>query len=314
MWAIALRALAQDASDAREVEDFFLELQDEPTWAEKFDDNYASVFNNEEEKLVTEMYSSVIVAWSKQGTINRRVKRRIQYWENELKKYRDGALSLNLAAQVALVTMYSGASDPLSCEEYVNELYRDYEIGKIACPPDTIMCNMVLNAWAKKSNGSRAAAFFEERINEPDAVSYNTVINAFARQGQLDKAEEWACKLIASFTEKSEESLRPQQSTFTVLLAAWRRSKDPSAGERAEKILRQMHQLYDSDILLSKPNSKSYQTVLDTWEKSSRIDAAQKAEELIVSSPDYNKDKKLLKKVKYIKSRHRKRVQMANEK
>jgi pentatricopeptide repeat protein len=316
MWAIAMRALAQEGSDAPEVEDLFLQLQHEPSWAEKFDQNNGSVFDDEEEKLVVEMYSSIIVAWSKQGNLNRRLKRRIQHWKNELSKYQEGALSLNLAAQVALVTMYSEAGDPLSCEQYVNDLFRDYDEGKIVSPPDTIMCNMVLNAWAKKSNGLRAASFFEERIKEPDAVSYNTVINAFARQGQLESAEEWACKLIALFIENPVEFRRPEQATFTVLLAAWRRSKNPNAAERAEKILRQMHQLYENDILLIKPNFKSYQTVLDTWEKSSQLDAAQKAEEFLLSSSDYKTDKRLVKKVRYIKSRHEKRnrrLQKENE-
>jgi CRISPR/Cas system type I-B associated protein Csh2 (Cas7 group RAMP superfamily) len=99
-------------------------------------------------------------------------------------------------------------------------------------------------------------------------------------------------------------------------LAAWRRSKNPNAAERAEKILRQMHQLYENDILLIKPNFKSYQTVLDTWEKSSQLDAAQKAEEFLLSSSDYKTDKRLVKKVRYIKSRHEKRnrrLQKENE-
>jgi pentatricopeptide repeat protein len=316
MWAIAMRALAQEGSDALEVEDFFRQLQDEPSWAEKFAHNNGSVFDDDEEKLVVEMYSSIIVAWCKEGNLNRRVKRRIQHWKDELSKFQEGALSLNLAAQVALVTMYSEAGDPLSCEQYVNDLFRDYSEGKIVTPPDTIMCNMVLNAWAKKSDGLRAASFFEERIEEPDAVSYNTVINAFARQGQLESAEEWACKLTALFIKNPVEFRRPQHATFTVLLAAWRRSKRPNAAERAEKVLGQMHQLYENDILLSKPNLKSYQTVLDTWEKSSRLDAAQKAEAFLLSSSDYKTDKRLLNKVRYIKSRHEKRnrrLQKGNE-
>ena len=307
IWAIVIRGLAQEGADATAVEDLFLQLQDEHVWTVKFDPDNASVFDAEEEKLVVEMYSSMIVAWSKQGKFNRRVKRRIQHWKNELNTYREGALSLNLAAQVALVTMYCEAGDPQSSEQHVNDLFRAFEEGRIASPPDTIMCNMVLNAWAKKKNGLRAAAFFKEIIKEPDVVSYNTVINAFAKQGQLERAEEWTSALIASFVNNPIESLRPQHATFTVLLAAWRRSKHPDAAERAEKILKQMHQLHDNDILLSKPNSKSYQTVLDTWEKSMRLNAAKRAEELIFSSSEHKTNKRLLKKVRYIKSRHEKR-------
>ena len=307
MWAIVMRALAQEGSEAPDVEEIFLQFQDEQSWKEKFDQSNTSAFDDKEEKLVVEMYSSMIVAWSKQGNVNRRVKRRIKYWTEELEKYREGSLSLNLAAQVALVTMYCDARDPANAEQYVNGLELAYQKGRIVSPPDTIMCNMVLNAWAKQNNGLRAAAFFEERIQEPDAVSYNTVINAYARQGQLEKAEQWACKLIASFIENPDESRRPQQATFTVLLAAWRRSRHPNAAERAEKVLTQMQQLYDNNILLSKPNLKSYQTVLDTWEKSNDSDAAQKAENFLLSSSDFKTNKRLVEKMRYIKSRHRKR-------
>ena len=313
MWAIAIRGLAQEGADAVEVENLLQQLKKDPSWAEKFDPENSSIFDQEEEKLIVEIYSSIIVSWSKQGRFNRQVKRRINHWKNELNSYREGALSLNLAAQVALVTMYCDAGDPLSSEEYVNDLFREYEEGKNSTPPDTIMCNMVLNAWSKKNNGSRAAAFFENRIKEPDDVSYNTVINAFAKQGQLEKAEEWASALIDSFTKNPVESLRPKQSTFTVLLAGWRRSKHPEAAERAQKTLEQMLELHETDVLLSKPNAKSYQTVLDTWEKSNRLDAAQRAEELILSSSEFKADKKLLKKVRYIKSKHEKRIHTIQE-
>ena len=119
--------------------------------------------------------------------------------------------------------------------------------------------------------------------------------------------------MIDSFTKNPVESLRPKQSTFTVLLAGWRRSKHPEAAERAQKTLEQMLELHETDVLLSKPNAKSYQTVLDTWEKSNRLDAAQRAEELILSSSEFKADKKLLKKVRYIKSKHEKRIHAIQE-
>jgi len=312
LWAIAIRALSQEKPDASEAEDLFLELRDEPSWKEKFDqqhsDDSSSVFSDEEEKIITEIYSSLVVAWSRQRNLNRKVKRRIEHWTRELDGYRDGALCLNLAARVALVRMYREAGDPLGAEDYVVGLFRDHENGTIASPPDTMLCNMVLNAWAQKKNGLRAARFFRDRITDPDVVSYNTVINAYARQGQLDRAEEWACLLVSSFADHPVESRRPQQATFTVLLAAWRRSRHPDAAERAEKILRQMHELCDKGVLVGRPELKSYQTVLDTWEKSSQSDAAQRAEEFLRSAPNYfQTNQRLVEKVRYIRSRHNKR-------
>eukprot|EP00536_Pseudo-nitzschia_multiseries_P003148 jgi/Psemu1/185238/e_gw1.47.54.1 len=305
LWAIVLRALSQEEAGAGAVEDCFGQLKEDPLWKETFDPSNPAVVDTEAEKLLVEIYSSIVVAWCKEGASDPGAKQRIQHWTEELEHYRDGALSLNLAAHVALVTMYCHTGDPLSAEQYVNGLQSAYEEGRISSPPDTMLCNMVLNAWAQKGNGSRAVSFFESNLKEPDAVSYNTVINAFARQGRLDEAEEWACKLVASFLEHPVESRRPQQATFTVLLAAWRRSRHPNAAERAEKVLAQMNELCDNDILLSKPNAKSYQTVLDAWGKSRRGDAAQRAERLVVSS-GFDMNKKLRKKLKDIRSRQRK--------
>lgn len=129
----------------------------------------------------------------------------------------------------------------------------------------------------------------------------------------MAKAEQWAYELVASFCENSLESRRPQQATFTVILAAWRRSKDRNAAERATKVLMQMHQLYDNSILLHKPDFKSYQTVLDTWEKSSSRDAAQKAEEFLSSSSDFRDNKRLRSKVRNMRSQERKRNRTVNE-
>ena len=308
MWAIVMRALAQEGSQAQAVEELFLQLHDEQSWKHKFNQNKSSAFDDEEQKLLAEMYGSTIVAWSKQGNVDR-----IKYWIEKLNTSPDGFLPLNLAAQVAIVTMYCNARDPIKAEKYVNELEAAYEKGEIVAPPDTIMCNMILNAWAQRNNGDRAASFFEKNIKEPDVVSYNTVINAFARQGNLAKAEQWAYELVASFCENSLESRRPQQATFTVILAAWRRSKDRNAAERATKVLMQMHQLYDNSILLHKPDFKSYQTVLDTWEKSSSRDAAQKAEEFLSSSSDFRDNKRLRSKVRNMRSRERKRNRTVNE-
>jgi len=301
IWAIVLRALAQEGSQAQVVEDLFLQLQDELPLKEKFDEDRLSAFNDEEAKLFAEIYGSIIVAWSKQKNLVR-----IKYWTEKLDRFPDGSLPLNLAAQIAIVTMYCQAKEPAKAEKYMNELERAYEEGRIVAPPDTIMCNMILNAWAQSNNGERAAAFFGQKIKEPDAVSYNTVINAFARQGRLERAEQWAYDLVASFCENPVESRRPQQATFTVLLAAWRRSRNPNAAERAEKVLTQMHQLYDKGILLQKPNFKSYQTVLDTYEKSSHRNAAQKSEQFLSSSADFRDNKKLRSKVRKMKSRERK--------
>ena len=82
LWAIAIRGLAQEGADATEVEDLFLQLKEDPLWAQKFDPENPSIFDDEEEKLLVEIYSSIIVAWSKQGKVNRTVKRRIQNWKN----------------------------------------------------------------------------------------------------------------------------------------------------------------------------------------------------------------------------------------
>jgi pentatricopeptide repeat protein len=52
-----------------------------------------------------------------------------------------------------------------------------------ASPPDVVMYNIVLNAWAKAKNAARARQLLEsmttiKRVPSPNAISYNTTINA----------------------------------------------------------------------------------------------------------------------------------------
>ena len=301
IWAIVLRALSQEGSQAQIVDELFLELQGEYSLREKFNAN-TSVFSGEERKLFAEIYGSIIVAWSKQNNLER-----IKHWTEQLNKFPGDPLPLDLAAQIAIITMYCRAQEPVEAEKYFYELERAHEEGNVVSPPNTIMCNMILNAWAQKNNGKRAAAFFEKKIKEPNSVSYNTVINAFAREGKVEQAERWAYELVSSYCKDPVESRRPQQATFTVILAGWRRSKNRDAAERAEKVLTQMHQLYDNGILLQKPNLISYRTVLDTWEKSYNQNSAKKAEQFLLSSSDFSDNSKLRSKVRKMKSQERER-------
>jgi hypothetical protein len=63
--------------------------------------------------------------------------------------------SLNQTAQTAVLSAYLQATDPKGAKEFLNHLVNYYQQqGRLEAPPDLVMHNIVLNAWAIVASGS----------------------------------------------------------------------------------------------------------------------------------------------------------------
>jgi pentatricopeptide repeat protein len=204
-----------------------------------------------------------------------------------------------------VVQAYCQIRDPVKAEEFVLEMEASYKETNVDSLPDRAMKNVVLKAWANVGNGSRAYAFLRNHIQDADTISYNTVVSAFCQQGDLDQAENMARNLVETFLNDPVEMRRPDRGTFAIILAACRRSHEPNAAIRAEKILVHMNELFKRGVLLEGPNHKSYAVVLDTWEKSRREDAGERANALL-SSSEFRNDTKLINQVRRVQAKTRK--------
>lgn len=312
MRVIVMRALANESDHCHLVEELYRECQRNR--------HHPNNMGNDDTELLAQAFASVIVAWSKREDLER-----IQYW---LKEYdNDSQLPpLNSTAQTAILRTMCKISGPQQAEDYLKTLSEDYLLsletihkeGRIPYLPDTVLWNMVLNGWAQGGHGDRAAALLRNHIRQPDAISYNTVINAYAKAGELDEAEKYVIELLDMYQKNPMESNRPDSATFTVLLAGWRRSRDGTAGDKSERILIWMNDLYEEGIVRTRPNLKSYEVVLDTLAKSKSPNwhtIPQRVRHLVASSP-YRNDPRLKEKIRFIdelvEARRRKRKGKGN--
>jgi pentatricopeptide repeat protein len=287
-----MRTLAGESSQAPEVEKLFIE------WRNDLPSQESQIIEEKEKCLRAEMCTSIMIAWSKRLNI-----KKVHYWLQRIEN--DPQLPpITLTAHTAIVEMYCQMREPAKAEAHVIGLEEAYQRKEVDSPPDIVMYNIVLKGWAAAANGKQAAAFFQHRINNPDIVSYNSVINAFCKEGNPDAAEEWAKLLVDLFCKDSNESIRPQPTTFGPILSAWRQSRDREAAVRAEKVLRWMLDLYKEKILLQKPDFRSYNTIVDCWNYHGGKYAGERAHKFL-SSTEFRDDKKLQEKIRRIRLQRR---------
>jgi pentatricopeptide repeat protein len=107
-------------------------------------------------------------------------------------------------------------------------------------------CNTILNCWTKSGNPDRAESFMEETMSHyvaPDIVSYNTIINGYARLGNLNRSLELLTRLL-------DGSLISNTN--------------------------------NNSLLLPKPNSRTFTSILTALSREKTAKAAEEAETLLL--------------------------------
>jgi pentatricopeptide repeat protein len=296
MYAIVMHSLAHVKDGAPIIEDLF-------------DDCLSMIATLHEtgeelERVRSELYASVLVSWAKQGNFDR-----IMYWMDRMRDdYGLGVPPLSLPAQTAVVNAFCRAGRVVEAEKIVLSMKKAYEEGTpYVSPPDTFLYNMILRGWMMQKNGHQAYAFLDQHTPNADYISYNYVINALCMEDNLDAAEDLSSRLVDRFRSSPQASLRPNDLTFTPILAGWRRNGDrPDAAKRAEKILQRMINLYGQGVMLRGPDIKSFQVVMDTWDKSSDPNASKHAHKLLVTAPkDIRHSKKLWARLRKLQDNRR---------
>ena len=90
----------------------------------------------------------------------------------------------------------------------------------------------------------------------PDSVSFSTVINAWANEGNGERAE-----AILNHLEKMSETdgnLKATNYAYNGTIAAWSRSKDVDAAQKAVAILDRMERMYQNGNTEAFPTLHSY--------------------------------------------------------
>jgi hypothetical protein len=205
------------------------------------------------------MYTSLIVAWSKQGNIEKTL-----HWWNTWMQQNDlvQAAPPTRVAPTAVLTCFVSAHQPNQAQKFWNELHTLHQMGQLAQEPDLVMCNLVLKAWVMAANGRKAQAFLEKVQNNhptiiPDAISHNTVVQAYIKGRHLTHAMDYVVQHTkAPSPDKKVNVCFPDLATFRSILDGWslHRQDYRVASQKVQHILEWMNNLYKQGTLLEDPN------------------------------------------------------------
>ena len=126
-------------------------------------------------------------------------------------------------------------------------------------------CNTVLKCWARAKRPAEAEKQVLNRMARewdvfPDIVSYNTVIQAYARKGDAKRADYILQQLLSP-----SSNIRPNTRTFTGILNALARQRTVQSAEKAEELLKEMQDLYETQKMNTQPDLYAYNAVLNCW-------------------------------------------------
>ncbi len=120
----------------------------------------------------------------------------------------------------------------------------------------------------------------------PNLRSWNAVLNAFARATKrtdrnfADESQRILERLLLQ-SKEGQGSIKPNAYTFAAVLNAQQRSGDPDAAERADCIVRQMEELYESGDLEASPDVFHYTILLSAWARSGSPRAADRCLQIL---------------------------------
>jgi hypothetical protein len=163
--------------------------------------------------------------------------------------------------------------------------------------PNCISFTTVINGWAK--SGESGAALRAERVftmmedeykkgntqARPNAFSYSSLIDAWVKSGEegsIQRADDIFHKLHSDFIGGSTK-VKPSTPKATQIIDAWSRSGQNCSGEKSERLLSLLSDLYkrygDDEM---RPNARSYTCAINAWAKCRKFGKAKHAYNILL--------------------------------
>ena len=124
-------------------------------------------------------------------------------------------------------------------------LWRMLSFRDSSIKPNEKTFTSVIHAYARDASveSSRRAELLLKRMSqeanvEPNICTYNAVLDTFAKCGLAEKAEELLHKIIL------ERKVQVDRLSFTACIESWATKQVPVSADKAEALLKQMHNLY----------------------------------------------------------------------
>lgn len=149
--------------------------------------------------------------------------------------------------------------------------------------PDAATVTTVIEAYARVGL-SKAASKADELLMEmkkmnyapPNFRTYTAVATAWAKNPGDDRSLNRVKELVKEMEEVNEEmeaktkgsiprakSVKPNTRTYTTLISAWAKSKEPTKAQEALRILKKMRSMVDGGDMDAKPSIYTYNAVID---------------------------------------------------
>jgi pentatricopeptide repeat protein len=250
-FAIVIRSLSESSSadDAKRLEDLW-EIAQEQTTNRMQDE--ATTTNSNSTQTVGEIYTSLIVAWSKAEDMER-VRAWWNDWTNNPTLMKEAPPTT--VAQTAVLACLAATFQPNQAQQFLDELFVMYRGGQLVEPPDVVMLNLVLKAWLLSANGHKAAKALqmgnEKYGMDPDVISYNTVVQAYVKGRQLDHAFAFVRDHMGAAVDF------PNVTTIRSILLGWSRHRQDYelASKESNKIWKWVLELHSSGVWKIDPRS-----------------------------------------------------------
>ena len=118
----------------------------------------------------------------------------------------------------------------------------------------------------------QAEALLREMTNmglHADERVYSLVLQAYVKKGNGARAEAIVEEITSAFVANKENAVKPISSFYNMVIAAWAKSRDKMAPQRAEQVLSRMWKLHSTpDLRFIKPDKTSYNYLLQCWRNS----------------------------------------------
>jgi pentatricopeptide repeat protein len=234
-------------------------------------------------------YSTAIDVWARVGRVDR-----VEELFNEIYvEYGKGKEDLKPTIHIfnGYLVALAKKGDNNRAEALLKQMEDLYEAGELDSKPTVISYSTVLDCFAKSKDrdaGERAEAILRQMAGngvQPNTISYNSTINAYAKAGKVEHAESLLKEMYESYVQ-GNQVVQPTAQSYSIVLAAWSKSRSVDAGERGERILHLMKELAQSGELDRAPDIVSYNSVLDCWAKSSSREAPEKAQSFLKQMRD----------------------------
>lgn len=158
--------------------------------------------------------------------------------------------------------------------------------------PTTWDYNLVLKCWSRSRSSvavERAMKLYGEMVSrssstkaatdakdtsvsevslKPDITSLNTLLNVSGKHEQAFETERLLWKFFDRHFKDPLRNPCPDKISFSTVMMAWSKSRDHDAPDRAEKLLRQLENLYSEGNEKCKPDLYCFSLLMSCWTKS----------------------------------------------